>query len=552
MGPVEHENIAGIGRLFFPRDAQVAGESRNPLPLTPMKPALSLAALLLTPLTLLAEWPQWRGASGNGVLPDSPPLLANWKGGDWKQLWDSEQIPSNDDGGLSSVVVSGGRAYLSVVWHRDEPSETRQINELVLRQLGHQGTGGLGPEIVKKMEETRLGLSPTLRGKKLEDFTKEWIDANLDQKQKQLYAGYITNRFKKGALALPLDVLDKLDGQKQRVFASDAELRAWLVEQGFTDDIRQQILEAVPPTRRVAEDTVICLDLASGKTLWKTAAPGEPTGRGSSSTPCVADGKIFALGSVNAYALDTATGKLLWSAPLPQKGPGSSPVFAAGTVVINAKYLHALDAATGQERWKLEKAGGGNSSPVAWTAEGRTFAICQGRTSLDAVDAKTGELAWSVPGGGDSTPAIGGDILAVQTRKPEPGLVAYRIKPGGAEKLWLAPYDALRTQASPVMHKGYVFLADNDVQYCFDAANGSQRWTAPVPNSISSPALADDKLFVMINSGNNVQVLRADGAERVELGKANVKAAWVPSPTIADGKLFVRLKDRVRCFSLTE
>lgn len=515
-------------------------------------PPAVFAISLVTPLALAVDWPQWRGPASNGVLAEGPQLLANWKGGDLKQLWDSEEIPSNDDGGLGSVVVAGGLAYLSVVWHRDEPSETRQMNELVIRQLGHQHTGALGPELVAKMEETRLSLSPTLRGKKLEDFAKEWIDANLNQKQRQLFSGFVTNRFKKGALAMPLDILDKLAAQQQRVFANDAELRAWLDEQGFSDDVKKQVLEAVPPTRRVAEDTVVCLDLATGKTLWKTAAPGLPTGRGSSSTPCVADGKVFALGSVSAYALDAATGKLLWSAPLPQKGPGSSPTAAAGAVVINAKHLYALDAATGRELWKLESAGGGNSSPVVWSVGDRTFVVCHGRSTLDAVDVKTGQLAWSMPGGGDSTPAIRGDLLAVQTRKPEPGLVVYRIKPAGAEQLWLAPYDALRMQASPIIHKGSVFLTDNDVQLCFDATNGSQRWTAPVPGSISSPALADEKLFVMINSGNNVQVLRADSEERVELGKANVKGAWVPSPTVADGKLFVRLKDRVRCFSLTD
>jgi outer membrane protein assembly factor BamB len=517
-----------------------------------MKPAAALIPFLLAPHMLLADWPQWRGAGSNGILPESTPLLANWKGGDLKQLWDSEEIPSNDDGGLSSVVVSGGRAYVSVVWHRNQPSESRQINELVLRQLGHQGTGGLGPELVKKMEETRLSLSPSLRGKKLDDFAKEWIDANLDAKQQQGYAGFISGRFRKGALALPLDVLDKLAGQQKRVFASDAELRAWLAEQKFSEPVQQEILNAVPPTIRVAEDTVVCLDLSTGKTLWKTAAPGEPMGRGSSSTPSVAGGKVFALGSVNANALDAETGKLLWSVPLPQKGPGSSPSATKEAVVINARHLYALDAATGRELWKVEKAGGGNSSPVVWSTGDRTFAVCHGRATLDAVDLKTGQVAWSVPGGGDSTPAIRGDLLAVQTRKPEPGLVVYRIKPESATQLWLAPFDARRTQSSPIVDNGYVFLADDDVQLCFDATNGSQRWTAPVPNSISSPALADGKLFVMINNGNNVQVLRADGTERVELGKANIKAAWVPSPTIADGKLVVRLKDRVRCYSLVD
>ncbi|HYR59252.1 MAG TPA: PQQ-binding-like beta-propeller repeat protein, partial [Chthoniobacteraceae bacterium] len=505
---------------------------------------------MIVPLALhAADWPQWRGPLRNGVLPDSPKLLDAFPNGELKQLWDSEEIPSNDEGGLSSVVAAGGRAVLSVVWTREEPSETRQINELVVRQLGHQSLGALTPEIVKKMEETRASLSPAMRGKKLDDFTQQWIAENLDKKQKQLYSGYIANRFKKGPLALPLDVLDKLAGQQQRIFANDAELRAWLDEQQFSDDIKKQVLDAVPPTRRVAEDTVICLDLATGKTLWKTAAPGEPTGRASSSTPCIADGRVFALGSVAAYAVDLATGKALWSAKLPQKGPGSSPLAIDGAVVINAKYLFALDPATGRELWKQEKAGGGNSSPAAWKSGDRTFIICNGRATLDAVDAKTGAIAWSVPGAGDSTPAIAGDILAVQSRKPELGLIAYRLKPDGAEKIWNAPYDMLRTQSSPVIHNGYVFLADNDVQQCFDLTNGSQRWSEPVPGSISSPVLADGKLFTMINSGNNVQMLRADGAARTELGKANVKGAWVPSPTIADGKLLVRMKDRVRCFS---
>ena len=508
---------------------------------------------LLAPLALhAADWPQWRGPLRNGVIPDSPKLLDAWPKNELKQLWDSEEIPSNDEGGLSSVVVAGGRAVLSVVWHRDLPSETRQISELVLRQIGHQSTGALGPELVKKMEETRLSLSPTLRGKKLDDFTKEWVETNLNQKQRQLYAGYVDKRFKKGALAIPLDALDKLAGQQQRIFANDAELRAWLDEHQFSDETKKQVLEAVPPTRRIAEDTVVCLDLANGKTLWKTTAPGAPTGRGSSSTPCIADGRVFALGSVAAYAVDLATGKTLWSAPLPQKGPGSSPLAIDGAVVVNAKFLLALDTATGRERWRQEKAGGGNSSPVAWKAGGRMLIICNGRATLDAVDAKTGEIAWSVPGSGDSTPAITDDLLAVQSRKTDLGLIVYRLKPNGAEKLWNAPYDLLRTQASPIIHDGYVFLADNDVQQCFDITNGSQRWSAPMPGSISSPVLADGKLFMLVNSGNNVQMLRASGVERVELGKANVKAAWVPSPTIADGRLFVRQKDRVRCFSLTE
>jgi outer membrane protein assembly factor BamB len=515
-------------------------------------PLLLCSSLLLSTVTLFAaaDWPQWRGPQRNGTVAEGPHLLETVPPEGLKSLWESEAIPSNDEGGLSSPVAAGGRVYLSVVWHSDVPSETRQIDEMVLRQLGYQSVNALGKEVVANLEETRMNISPTLRGKKLEDFAEEWSTQHLDKKQRQLYSGFVRKRFTKGKLAIPLEAFEALDKNKQHVFANETEMKQWIDGQGWTEDTKQQILAAVPPTRRIAEDVVICLDLASGKTLWKATAPGEPTGRGSSSTPCVADGKVFALGSTHAYCVDAATGKQLWAQPLLQKGPGSSPLYVDGVLVVNAKYLIGFDAKTGQELWKQEKAGGGNSSPVVWTKDGQTFVICNGRAELQAVEAKTGKIVWSAPGGGESTPAISGDVLAVQTRKPEIGFIAYKLGAASAVKLWNYPMDPLRTQSSPVIHGGHVYLVDDNVSFCFDATNGSQSWQEPLPASISSPIMADGKLFVMVNNGNTVAIIKPDSAARIELGRANVRGAWVPSPAIADGKLLVRLKDKLKCFDL--
>ena len=123
MGRASGINLCGVIRESYPNTA-----------------VLFFTALLATPFSLHADWPQWRGATSNGLAPGSKPLLAHWKGGEFKQLWDSEDIPSNDDGGLSSVVVSGGRAYLSVVWHKVEPSETRQVSDLVVSRLDSRST----------------------------------------------------------------------------------------------------------------------------------------------------------------------------------------------------------------------------------------------------------------------------------------------------------------------------------------------------------------------------------------------------------------------------
>ncbi len=511
---------------------------------------LLIVLLSLAPLFshAAADWPQWRGPLRNGVAPDSPKLLDAVPPEGLKELWESEPIPAQDEGGLASPVVADGRVYLSVVWHSDEPSETRQIGDLALRQLGFQSPAGLGKQVVAEMEKTRLSIPPAVRGKKLDEFIDEWIAAqHLDNKQKQLYRGFIERRFKKGALAMPLEVLDALDAHKDRLFANDAEMKQWLAEQGWSDEVKEQIVAAVPPTRRVAEDAIVCLDLATGRTLWKTTAPGAPVGRGASSTACVAAGKVFAVASSRVWCVDAVSGKIAWETPLAGKrGIGSSPLVADGVLIVNADGLTAFDANTGKQMWKDAKAGGNNSSPVMW----KNFVLCNGRADLQAFDLKTGSVAWTAPGGGDATPAIDGNILAVQARKPELGLVIYRLAADGATKLWNFPIDALRTQSSPIIHDGAVYLMDDNVHYCFDLADGKQRWQAPAQSAIASPVLADGKLFVMANSGNTLFIVKPTPTERIELGKATVRAQWVPSPCIADGRLILRMKDKLKCWSL--
>ena len=497
------------------------------------------------------DWPQWRGPFRNGVSEGGVRLLESVPADGLKELWESEAVPANDEGGLSSPVASGGRVYLAVVWHRDLPSETRQIGELVLRQLGHQSTKALGPELVRKLEETRAGLAPTLRGAKLDEFSRKWVEENLDAKQKQLYSGFVANRFKKGALALPLDVLDELDRNKDTVFPSEAAMHGWLESKGWPERVRQEIAAAVPPTKRVAEDVVLCVGLRDGKTLWKAAAAGAPLGRTASSTPCVVGNRVYALGSARLWCVDADSGAVVWERPLPLKrGQGTSPLVVDGVVVVNSDGLTGYAAGDGKELWRQPGAGGGSSSPVSWNAAGRPLVLCNGSGSLDALDAHTGELKWSVTAGGDSTPAVAGDWLAVQARKPQTGLAVFRLKPEGAERVWTHGLDALRTQSSPVVADGVVYLMDDNVHLAFELESGKLLWKEGAQSTIASPVLADGKLFAMANNGNSLLVMKAGASGRTELGRATVRAQWVPSPCIAGERLVLRMKDRLKCWSL--
>ena len=516
-----------------------------------MRPLLLWSFIAVPALFGGADWPQWRGPLRNGTQPDSPPLLDAIPAAGLKELWASEPIPANDEGGLSSPIAAGGKVFVALAWHRDVPTETRQIGERVLGQLGHQNVSGLPKEVVAQIEQTRQSIPAGLRGKKLDEFIGQWIDERLDAKQKQLYSGFISNRFKKGPLALPLEVLEKLDQGKQTVFPNETAMKEWLDAQGWPDGVKQQIIAAVPPTKRVADDALVCLDLVSGKTLWKAISPGAPVGWNASATPCHADGKVFAVGSSRIWCVDAENGQVVWETALKKKRTtAASPMAIGGLVIVNADGVTAFDAATGEERWRQEKAGGGNSSPVVWGGAGQPLLLINGRSDLHALDLQSGAIVWKTAGGGDATPAIAGDLLVVQTQKPELGLIACQLSPTGAKLLWNVPLDALRTQASPIIDRGAVYLMDDNVHACFDASTGKEQWRATAQSTISSPVLADGKLLVMANNGNTLMMLKATPEARVELGKATVRAQWVPSPCLADGRLVLRLGDKLKCWSL--
>lgn len=508
---------------------------------------------LLNTMPAAADWPQWRGPERNGALLDHTVLAGNWSAEGPPKLWESESIPSDDDGGHGSVVVANGRVYLSVVWHRDEPSETRTITDLILRvRLNYQNAAALGKELVEKIESTRESLSPSLRGAKLDAFIEAFNSENLDRKKRELFGGFVSGRFKKGKLAIPLQDYETLRARVEKPFASQAEFEGWLNAQGFADHVKQAVLDAVPASKRVAEDTVVCLDAKSGKTLWMTKAPGEPKGRNCSSTPCVSNGHVFAIGSTHLYSVDAQTGKLEWAQPLPAKAPGSSPLVVDHAVVIQAGKLCAYDLASGKPLWEQPNVAGSNASPAVWGQGAGSILVCNGRNELSGVQPKTGEILWTTPGGGDSTPAIKGDLAAVLSAKENIGFAGYRISATGAEKLWNHPTDARRSQSSPVLYEGHAYLFEDGEHRCVNLESGKIAWTQKITSSITSPVLADGKIFVLGSNGNNLLMIKATPEDRVELGKAIVRALWVPSPTVADGKIFIRHRQGVHCYDLAK
>ena len=296
----------------------------------------SLALFLLCPclVSASASWSQWRGDNRDGKGAAAIEISGAWEEKEPELLWESDLIPSQDDGGFGSLISDGEKAYVSLVWHRDEPTQTRTISSLFLRKFGARKVN-LPAELVDKAEKARISLSPRLRGSSLDKWIENWIDENLDQRQKMTQGSLLASRFKKGKLAFNLSDVDLLFSVKDKVFPSQEALDRWIEKQPFSPGMKEKISQSVPHTKKMADDVVLALDLRNGTTLWKSSLPGAPSGRSSSSTPCFRNGKIYTVGSNRIFCVDSDKGSIDWETPLELEG-------VAGSVLVHEELVIAL------------------------------------------------------------------------------------------------------------------------------------------------------------------------------------------------------------------
>jgi outer membrane protein assembly factor BamB len=190
-------------------------------------------------------------------------------------------------------------------------------------------------------------------------------------------------------------------------------------------------------------DTVICLDLTSGKTQWKTEMPGRSWRWGCSATLAVAAGKVVAVGGAGeCFCLDATTGKELWRrneeaqpsakyTDLICSLHSSALIYDGLAVFISGKQsqrLYACDLEAGAVKWSADIANQSWSSPVAWR-HGGGWTLVAGRAGYDP---SGGKLLWKGLTHGWGTPAVEGEHCAVMGGK---GLLIYRLSGAGPERI---------------------------------------------------------------------------------------------------------------------
>ena len=217
-----------------------------------------------------------------------------------------------------------------------------------------------------------------------------------------------------------------------------------------------------------AEETVIAMDAATGKTLWEHKYPSRREdfsfGAGPHSTPLIVGGRLFTIGTQKQmFAFDKTTGKVLWSRdfikdfnshellirPVVKTGYGCSPIAYRDTVICSVggpgQSVMAFRQSDGAVVWKSGDFLTSEAPPIMITVGGREQLVVFGGGTVNGMDPSNGRILWSHvhdPGNdlNCSTPLFGPDNILFVSSAYRAGSRAIQLKPDGnitfAEELW--------------------------------------------------------------------------------------------------------------------
>jgi outer membrane protein assembly factor BamB len=332
---------------------------------------------------------------------------------------------------------------------------------------------------------------------------------------------------------------------------------------------------------------VLCLDLNSGRELWRQEAHSGVAPNGlhvkntfASETPVTDGERVYAyFGNIGLFCYDLE-GKRLWSTNWPPVktrngwGSAASPVLERGRIFLvndndEKSFAVALDAKTGRQLWRVDRDEKSNwATPYIWQNAQRTELITTGTKKVRSYDLD-GKLLWEL--GGMSSIVIPTPFSKFGLLYVCSGYVGdnvrpvFAIKPGASGDISLKPDETTnefiawsdRTAGpynpSPLLYGDYFYvLFDFGFLSCHDARTGKKLYdkerVRPDRQTAftASPWAANGKIFALSEEGDTF--VFQSGPEYKLLHKNSLDEMCMATPAIAGDRLLIRTLSRLYCF----
>jgi outer membrane protein assembly factor BamB len=323
---------------------------------------------------------------------------------------------------------------------------------------------------------------------------------------------------------------------------------------------------------------VVALDRKTGTILWNNEVfrqvPGYKQDRNTDASPTPAtDGeRVYAcFGDGSFVAVDFA-GRVIWTNrdyPFYSQHGLASSLLLYDDLVIMARdgssdgpdkglgwhqpwdqaNILALDARTGQERWKARRGLSriSHGMPACWEHDGQMELVSEAGDVVQGFDLKSGERLWSsqVIGEGKVPSMVIGDGLAFTSGGwgGRESIKAFKL--GGRGELGTENLVWEQTKGMPKVPsllyvKPYLFaITDAGIATCLQAATGEIVWQKRVRGNFSaSPVAAEGHIYLISDEGETT-VLEA-GPEFKLLATNPLGEKVQASPAISQGQIFIR------------
>ncbi|MCC5790178.1 MAG: PQQ-binding-like beta-propeller repeat protein [Opitutales bacterium] len=382
---------------------------------------------------------------------------------------------------------------------------------------------------------------------------------------------------------------------------------------GGPEDLPDAVLEKI---WEAADDVVIAMDAATGKTLWRTRFEGVGYNRQHhkdgpyAQTAAVKDGRIFAIGSGGwLYAMDAETGDHLWSEQVGSEHTHErTSVLALPGIVImhNFGNWKAFDAVTGETVWENTDISLNDLSlPAHWrTDSGEDYLfVFEDMSTIAMLDATDGTvvstMALPVPDGYEETKfpppsrngnpgnmTVIGDVMITHEQYSNNGntegygMAAYDITTEGLTPRWRhtfegeeeSTYNRIRGEYNPlVMHGTHAILCpDGRGIMTIDIATGeiieeSDNSVNGLPHGNGLMMATEDMLIVQDDMTHGEirlyfykvstqgHIYPISDNDHMPLTTRGTGSYHHPvMQPLADGRLFLRQRDGIHAYDLRD